>query len=143
MSPEIEALARRAVACVEISRWPDWTPVLITRCEPEIRGALITNGPIRYVIDEEGSGWFFDGSGCGNPGAIPLLDTPAGLGSLLAVMREAWDRPLYAGERLHQDGDFDPDLAFVFVTWLDGDKLHSFNAPSFAELLVSALEAAP
>ena len=136
MSPEIEALARRAVACVPIERWPDWTPVLITRCEPEIRGALITNGPIRYVIDEEGSGWFFDGSGCGNPGAIPLLDTPAGLGSLLAVVREAWP-----GWHVQVIAYADDTPAEVEVA--KGYDAIPFMDDTVAAALVAALESAP
>ena len=137
MSPEIEALARRAVACVPIERWPDWTPVLITRCEPEIRGALITNGPIRYVIDEEGSGWFFDGSGCGNPGAIPLLDTPAGLGCLLALVRESLNDPNLCTLTLYgvKWTVFSYEAGHVRGEW-DGST-------SEAEALISALEAAP
>ena len=132
MTEDLMDLALRAVAVVPIERWPGWTPV-VAACG---RGILLDE---RTIVFENGD--FMTRRQF--PDAIPLLDTPAGLGSLLAVVREAWGRSLYAGERLCRERDYDPDLAWVFVVWLDTGDLHSFNRPTFAELLVAALESAP
>jgi len=84
MSEEQIALARRAVACVPIERWPDWTPV---KTDIGMHGVLLTFCGNRYVL------W---GDGNETPvkdDAFPVLGAPAGIGSLLAVVREAHGRP--------------------------------------------------
>ena len=70
-------------------------------------------------------------------GAIPILDDPATLGCMLALVRQAWGRPSGTVRRWSVDGwywhaDYDDEH-------VSGKRLY----PTEAEALVAALEAAP
>ena len=127
MTPEIEALARRAVACVEISRWPDWTPVEHDNGD---RGVIQTDEDGRFIAYSlwECREHISD--------ALPLLDTPAGIGCLLALVREAWP-----GWHVQVIAYADDTPAEVEVA--KGYDAIPFMDDTEAEALVSALEAAP
>ena len=70
MTPELEALARRAVAC---PRWR-WMPGM----------AFFWCGDLHRVADREPGTLRTDGS------LLPDLTDPATLGCLVALVREAW-----------------------------------------------------
>ena len=71
MNPELEALARRAVAC---KGWR-WMP-----------GMLHRNWRNSTRVTEEHAGYRYDG--------WPDLSDPASLGCLMALVRGAWGDPL-------------------------------------------------
>ena len=133
MSPEIEALARRAVACVEISRWPDWTPVSVWGPgeDPyEYHG---------YLDTEEGSPVVVTFCFTTHRKAyktLPMLDTPAGIGCLLALVREAWP-----GWHVQVIAYADDTPAEVEVA--KGYDAIPFMDDTVAAALILALEAAP
>lgn len=136
-------LSRRAVACVPLKRWPDFTPVLLPDGERGIVSSFQwRGGRIKFVRPIDGGGdWHFDGSGSGDPsGAIPMLDTPAGLGCLLAMVREAWG---------HQDLSVWPNIGIErWVAWLPPSRENAIwdevgIGATEAAALVAALEAAP
>jgi hypothetical protein len=126
MTPEIEALARRAVAC------PRW------RWMPGMR--WIDNRPsplepiaLRVADIRPRDGWDVP------PYVLPDLTDPATLGCLLALVREAWWDPYLAATR-ERVGD-----------WIVASRLcdamlargRYFRGATEAEALIVALEAAP
>ena len=132
MTEDLMDLARRAVAVVPIEQWPDWTPV-VAACG---RGILLDE---RTIVFENGD--FMTRRQF--PDAIPLLDTPAGLGSLLAVVREAWgDGSICAADMQGYDG-IDWMVAIPTGKETDPHGVAWFIGDTEAEALVTALEAAP
>ena len=119
MTPELEALARRAVAC---PRWR-WMPgMLRLRYAPGMADHGKREGRVKARED-----WSY----------APDFADPATLGCLLALVREAWSEPLlsvawagggwYVVQRVRHGVDA--------LRWID--------AATEAEALVAALEAAP
>lgn len=145
MSTDLEALARRAVAC---KGWR-WMPGMRT---PDGMCIMEANGPKR------GKTWHFLAAGWDGPElylsewenatTIPDLADPATLGCLLALVRAAWaGKPLNGFDRSHGL----PMLsrrweAGAPVDWRVSDDggwgLMGLGATE-AEALVAALEAAP
>ena len=121
MTSEIEALARRAVAC------PAW------RWIPGVAAVMPDGNRARLLM--EGKWWcpplsaheaFVD-----EAETLPDLTDPATLGCLLALVREAWGVPnAFAYPCAH--GGWGVSLN---PGWING--------PTEAEALVAALEAAP
>lgn len=120
MTPALEALARRAVAC----RGWRWMPGMLCadgtrlcRYDGRQRWTAVKGGIKVYV-------W----------AGIPDLTDPATLGCLLALVREAWGDPLaytmaYCGRwTLCSDRD---------------EEIDPGDGPTEAEALIAALEAAP
>jgi hypothetical protein len=125
MTPEHEALARRAVAC---PRWR-WMPGMVT-----------TYGQRIARVDADGYTVAYQRGGhlqMVEADALPDLTDPATLGCLLALVREAWREPTLS------------------VAWAGGgwyvvqlirrsvDALRWIDTATEAEALVAALEAAP
>ena len=130
MTEDLMDLARRAVAVVEISKWPDWTPVTSGIGMGTLRRGRVLEltASVTYPPDEN---------------CIPLLDTPAGLGSLLAVVREAWgDGSICAADMQGYDG-IDWMVAIPTGKETDPHGVAWFIGDTEAEALVTALEAAP
>ena len=133
MTPELEALARRAVAC---PRWR-WLPGMLT-----LAGSRVT------VVEDEGAYILGVPNGWGqqilpdDPG-LPDLTDPATLGCLLALVREAWGDPgFYAaqsGTKIKGTDIFGWDT-FGF---LHGKSCKGMLYRSEAEALVAALEVGP
>lgn len=125
MTPELEALARRAVAC---PRWR-WMSGMSTHLGVRVA---------RLDADQYAVGWYPNGYlGYIARIAIPDLDDPATLGCLFALVREAWSEPMlsvaWAGGRWY----------VVQRILRSVDALRWIDAASEAEALVAALEAAP
>lgn len=135
MTPELEALARRAVAC---PRWR-WLPGM----------AFFWCDDLHRVADREPGTLRTDGS------LLPDLTDPATLGCLVALVREAWRCPtVYVRQstsRRVSDGVFAWEVCDL---WLDAEacralgvdrqgSVGSWGHGSEAEALVDALEAAP
>ena len=127
MTAELQTLARRAVAC---EGWR-WMPGMLAR---PIGGGF----PLRYNNPQRGHD-LPDDSGVRY---IPDLTDPATRGCLLALVREAWDRPMlvayYAplsmGQGWYVADRFCGDRDYPVVEAPSGSE---------AEALVAALEAAP
>lgn len=132
MTPEIEALARRAVAAVPIERWPEFTPVWFER-DNRTGKACLRNYDGTMMIGWLGCRRFEE---CND--VLPLLDTPAGLGSLESVIRKAW-----GDDTIHVAPDKSRgSTAWMLANWDDSLPFH-FTSRTVLGLLVSALEAAP
>lgn len=116
MTGEMEALARRAVAC---KGWR-WMP------------GMQALGGVRVfdVMGDTFDGMDTDSEYLDAPTAnlLPDLTDPATLGCLLAVTRKAWNRPYASISRWEKGWDWDG--------WW-------WACTSEAEALVAALEAAP
>ena len=122
MTPEHEALARRAVAC---PRWR-WMP-----------GMLVNSAGYVYRMTSESIA-----DGCGavdwqQKWMRPDLTDPATLGCLLALVREAWSEPIlsvaWAGGRWY----------VVQRILRSVDALRWIDTATEVDALVAALEAAP
>lgn len=120
MTPELEALARRAVACPRW-RWMGGMRWIDNRPAP-LEPIALRVADIRPR----------DGSDVPRH-ALPDLEDPATLGCLLALVREAWIEPLARAEGY-------PDGWRVYVPRVS--RLVGLG-PSEDEALVAALEAAP
>ncbi len=115
MTPELEALARRAVAC---KNWR-WMP-----------GMLHRNWRNATRITEEHAGY-------SRPNCSPDLSDPASLGCLLALVREALGCP--------EAHVYYADLSRRWVVrWgYEGLGVRTVDGATEASALVAALEAAP
>lgn len=150
MTPETEALARRAVAC---AAWR-WMPGMVDQCGWRVlRVASLrdTECVIAAHDDEDVFQWWRNSTGwhCSRtedgapevgltryqppPLWLPDLADPATLGCLLALVREAW-----GDQRLRVEGY--PDC--WRCVWWEGSRIVGLG-PSEAAALVAALEAAP
>lgn len=122
MTPELEALARRAVACprwrwVGGMRWIDNRPP-----------------PLEPIVCRVADNRPRDGSDVPRH-VLPDLTDPATLGCLLALVREAWGQP--SATTLANHGRW-------YVVHADVDASSWLAAwPTEAEALIAALEAAP
>ena len=158
MTPDLEALARRAVAC---PRWR-WMGGMFWladgRC-PECHGA----GGFRWLAADgsesaeqcpcAGRLPHYPGFVVGHDmsGAIPDLTDPATLGCLLALVREAYGSPALYCRLSSTTRKSDGIQAWEVIGWLDPDHSPNGRGGSFrgwgysseAEALVATLEAAP
>lgn len=126
MTPELEALARRAVACPRW-RWMGGMRWIDNRPAP-LEPIALRVADIRPR----------DGSDVPRH-ALPDLTDPATLGCLLALVRESWGRTAYT--------------MYYFSVWRSCDRwalcadrdqeVDPGDGPTEAEALVAALEAAP
>lgn len=140
MTPEIEALARRVVAC---PAWR-WMPGMSTqggcrvlRRDPDgyTVGYHTKNG---YVMQVQGD-------------TLPDLSDPATIGCLLALAREAYGDPSLYVRRGSTRRESDGIIAWEVLGWLNPERSPDGRAGSWrgwgyaseAEALVAALEGAP
>ena len=137
MTPELEALARRAVAC---PRWR-WMPgMLVTSMGRiiEVDGDLVSAFEHPW-IDGQFEFRKLD-SDCAYVPALPDLTDFATLGCLLALVREAWGDPgFYAarsGTKIKGTNTFGWDT----FGYLHGKSYKGMLYRSEAEALVAALE---
>jgi len=123
MKPELEALARRAVAC---PRWRWISGMLRLRDAPGKADHGKREGRVE-ARDE----WSYAEWPC-----LPDLTDPATLGCLLALVREAWSEPIlsvaWAGGRW-----------YVVRRIRSVDALRWIDTATEVEALVATLEAAP
>ena len=134
MTPELEALARRAVAC---PGWR-WMPGMLAH-HPNWRAGRVSHVGLtavrvacRYPSPVGGTEWAVPPLPITD--LLPDLNDPATLGCVLALAREAWKRPTaflywYGGNWF-----FDPQQS---------DPTDHPSGRTEAEALVAALEAAP
>ena len=127
MTPELEALARRAVAC-KGWRWMPGMRMLHPRMGPA-RVLRDTQQGV-WVAKEESlaSGFRVDEDGC-----LADLSDPATLGCVLALVKMAWKQPLLF---------LAPDGQRGWAAVVNGMPIKC-HLESEAEALVAALEAAP
>ena len=116
MTPELQALARRAVAC---KGWR-WMPGMLAHREGAHFVRLQGGRPPRLIRQGQ------------EVEALPDLSDPCTLGGLLALVREAWGDPL-----AHV-----APVAGGWRVWLELDLSVFFDGATEAEALVAALEAA-
>lgn len=135
MTPALEALARRAVAC---KGWM-WMPGARGVCG-DWSGRVASAG--------DGSVWWYT---AGDPAGhlpvgrepLPDFDDDATRGCLLAIVREAWGDPEISAVAMQgYDGDFGWRM-YVPAAVQSGPDQDGFGGDTEAEALVAALEAAP
>ena len=138
MTPDLEALARRAVAC---PRWR-WMPgVLRLRDAPGKADHGQREGRV-----EARDGWPYAEWPC-----LPDLTDPATLGCLLALVREVYGSPALYCRLSSTTRASDGIRAWEVIGWLDASRSPNGRGGSFlgwgyaseAEALVATLEAAP
>lgn len=137
MTPELEALAFRAVAC---PRWR-W-----------MSGMLRTGGTRLCKYDGRGRWTALKGKAiCYVFTGIPDLTDPATLGCLLALVREVYGSPSLYCRLSSTTRASDGIRAWEVIGWLDpsrspngrGGSFRGWGYASEAEALVATLEAAP
>ena len=134
MSPEQEALERRAVAC-EGWRWMAGMAVTDPTGVSGRIEAVSCTGKSAWVVNERGRAWI-----CA-PDMLafnPDLSDPATLGCLLALVRDAWDDP-----EIHVATLWSMKRRVGWRVWFGHDLTLFFDGGTEAEALVAALEAAP
>ena len=145
MKPELEALARRAVAC---SRWR-WMPgMLIADNGAGIRFLWEDDRYLHGMAAEVGGLWMRMGK---DRERLPDLTDAATLGCLLALVREAYGSPALYCRLSSTTRASDGIRAWEVMGWLDPDRSPHGRGGSFrgwgyaseAEALVATLEAAP
>ena len=126
MTPDTEALGRRAVAC-EGWRWM-----------PGMRSVSPGGHSRRLDPPPNATGlhpwWTWSEGECEE--GLPDLSDPCTLGGLLALVREAWATPIAWVEPGH-------DGLWVMCIYVNGECRLLESYDSEAEALVAALEAAP
>ena len=146
MSPELEALARRAIAC-KGWRWVPGQPIVDSH---GVRGYVVDIAPLpepgAWVANRAGVAWL-SAEEMGR--CLPDLTDPATLGCLLALVREAHGQP---HATVHWCWEFDAnhpthvaERGLPRRMWAV-DDIHDWreaSATSEAAALVAALEAAP
>ena len=132
MKPDLEALARRAVAC---SRWR-WMPGMKLMDSGRILN-VVGNLVEAYEHPWLGSSFAYRDLLSGPFADAPDLTDPATLGCLLALVREAWSEPIlsvaWAGGRWY----------VVQRILRSVDALRWIDTATEAEALVATLDAAP
>ena len=159
MSTELEALARRAVAC---KHWR-WMPGMLVMSDPtavpRVIGSPIWPSDLRARVTSAVLGrWFGVGEFCVDhpdaehetmsgddlPDTLPDLSDPATMGCLLALVREAWGSPsAYAMPWGISPQRQTPEGWSMMVRPDDTLPTAKLSAPTEAAALVAALEAAP
>lgn len=119
MSIDLETLGKRAVACRRW-RWLGGTLRIVPAPHEGATGYAIRVPDHGYLQTQ---------------GEYPDLSDPATLGCLLALVREAWGDPSV--------GIFRSALGQEWCVLIQKGGLQGFHAPTEAEALVAALEAAP
>jgi hypothetical protein len=125
-------LAERAVAC---KGWR-WLPGMLTAEGYRVVVARAVDGECLLLAGDERKTWHDD-----EDAHQPDLDDPCTLGGLLALVREAWGEPV-ASISWWDRWAVDEDTPGWDLTVGDLPVL-GIEAPSEAEALVCALEAAP
>lgn len=123
MTPEMEALGRRAVAC-KGWRW--------------MHGMSNSRGEVIDRVDVE-TGKAYYGEWDADMTALPDLTDPATVGCLLALVRQTWGKPAVTMFW----GDY---WQVVYASKVEdgcADHEHLGNGDTEAEALVAALEDAP
>ena len=138
MTAELEALARRAVAC------PRW------RWMPGMRWIDHRPAPLDPIALRVADNRPRDGRDV-PPHAMPDLTDPATLGCLLALVREVYGSPALYCRLSSTTRKSDGIQAWEVIGWLDASRSPNGRGGSFrgwgyaseAEALVATLEAAP
>jgi len=134
MTPELEALARRAVAC---PGWR-WMPGMRDAVDGDRAISVATRGQALWVR------WAVAGEAFRDHRWLPDFDDPATVGCLLALVREAWDWDVWAESTAESDAWI--VMCPVLGEESDGRPLIGsvdFTADTEPGALVLALEAAP
>ena len=135
MTPELQALARRAVAC---KGWR-WMPGMLIVDAHGVRGYVVDIAPLpdpgAWVANRAGVAWL-SAEEMGR--CLPDLSHPATPPCLLALVREAWDDP-----HAHAAATFEGPTCTGWRVWLSRNLSLWFEGSTEAEALVVALERAP